>query len=494
MLSWVDSARIGPGHEADGQSQPSENEMRRREFLSLAGATAVGLSTAKPAAGASSAQAKGRPNILFIMTDQQHSGMMGCADNPCLSTPAMDGLARDGIRFENAYVTNPVCVPSRIGMATGMMPGRLGVLNNGMKATVPEEIEQHSLGKLIQRAGYDTFYGGKVHMCPELQPLNAGYDVYQRDQRAKLPGACAEFIKTRRDRPFFAVASFINPHDICFAHSARIGKGRKNMAHVDELYRQASALPEDRLPPIPENYAVPDHEPVAIQSNANPKAVTPAVTMRQDYDQRAWRIYRWIYCRLTEQVDAHIGRILDSLKQAQLEENTLVVFTSDHGNMDASHRLASKGFFYEESVTVPFLMKHKGVIAPGTVNANHAVSTGLDILPTLCDYAGVASPETSLGMSLRPIAEGKPAARPRPFVVSENYYGRMLRTARFKYCVYNSGTQRESLIDMTADPGEMKNLASLPRYQDALIEHRRYLGEWIEESNDAHARDFAIGG
>lgn len=126
----------------------------------------------------SSAAEERPPNILLIITDQQHADMMSCAGNKFLNTPAMDSLARNGIRFTNAYVTNPVCVPSRISMATGVMAGRLGVLNNGVKARVPLEVDNNSLGKLLKRAGYDTFYGGKVHMCPELNPLDAGYDEY----------------------------------------------------------------------------------------------------------------------------------------------------------------------------------------------------------------------------------------------------------------------------------------------------------------------------
>ena len=90
--------------------------------------------------------------------------------------------------------------------------------------------------------------------------------------------------------------------------------------------------------------------------------MTPAGTMRKVYDERQWQIYRWIYCRLTEQVDRHIGRILDALKRNGLDEETLVIFTSDHGDMDACHRLASKGRFYEQSVRVPFLMQYKGKI------------------------------------------------------------------------------------------------------------------------------------
>jgi len=434
-----------------------------------------------------------RPNILFIMTDQQHAGMIGCAGNAHLKTPALDSLARDGIRFERAYVANPVCVPSRISMATGVMPGRLGVFSNGMQAIVPGEVNENSLGKLIQRAGYDTFYGGKVHMCRELNPPNAGYDVVDPDQREALPDACIEFIRRRRDRPFFAVASFINPHDICYAHAAHIGKAPKGMRHVDELYRRASALPLDQLPPLPANYAIPADEPEAIESHLSPKSVTPAGTMRKDYDQRQWRIYRWIYCRLTEQVDEHIGRILDAVHDAGLEETTLILFTSDHGNMDASHQLASKGLFYEESVRVPFLMKYKGVISAGQVDDKHLVSTGLDILPTLCDYAGADVPGTLLGRSLRAIAEGRSVDDWRTYVVSENSWGRMIRSERFKYCVYDSGAVQESLVDLTEDPGESSNMAAGQAYRDSLIEHRRYLQQWIEDSNDTEAKAFVLG-
>jgi arylsulfatase A-like enzyme len=433
-----------------------------------------------------------RPNIVFIMTDQQHAGMLSCSGNANLKTPALDRLAEGGIRFEKAYVANPVCVPSRISMATGVMPGRLGVFSNGMKAVVPEQVARNSLGKLMKRAGYDTFYGGKVHMCPELTPQKAGYDVVVRDQRDALPDACIEFMRRERERPFFAVASFINPHDICYAHAALVGKAPKSMRHVDELYRQASALPPGQLPPLPVNYAIQTNEPVAIESHLSPRAVTPAGTMRREYDERQWQIYRWIYCRLTEDVDRQIGKILDAVNESGLEQTTLVVFTSDHGNMDASHRLASKGQFYEESVRVPFVMKYKGVIPAGRVNSEHLAATGLDILPTLCDYAGVDVPDTLIGNSLREIAEGRNPESWRRFVVSENAWGRMIRSKRFKYCVYDAAADRESLVDMTADPGESRNLVEEEEYHDTLVEHRRYLAQWIEDSLDREAKAFAV--
>ncbi len=430
------------------------------------------------------------PNILLIITDQQHADMMSCAGNKYLKTPAMDRLAREGIRFTNAYVTNPVCSPSRISIATGIMAGRFGILNNGMTARVPANVIQNSIGNLMKSAGYDTFYGGKVHMCPKLNPRNAGYDVFFRDQREALPVACIEFLKKKRDRPFFAVASFINPHDICFAYSAYKGRSPKGKSSVEQLYQQASKMPLAQLPPLPDNFRIPVLEPEAINLYSKANAVTPAGTMRKVYNERQWRIYRWIYCRLTEQVDRHIGRILDALKRNGLEEKTLVIFTSDHGDMDACHRLASKGRFYEQSVRVPLLMRYKGQIIRSKVD-DHLVSSGLDILPTLCSYAGVAVPKSLLGKSLRPIAEGKPVETWREYVVTENHTGRMLRSRRFKYCVYRDGKLRESLIDMRNDAGEMKNLVNMKKYTTTLFKHRRYLQQWIALSGDTDAKSFA---
>jgi arylsulfatase A-like enzyme len=202
------------------------------------------------------------------------------------------------------------------------------------------------------------------------------------------------------------------------------------MLHVAEMYRQASELALDQLPPLPDNYSIPPGEPDAIERHLSPKAVTPAITMRQVCDEKEWRIDRWIYCRLTEQVDEKIGRILRAVKKAGLDEQTLILFTSDHGNVDAHHRLASKGLFYEASARVPLLMRFKGDILPGRVDEDHLVSTGLDILPTLCDYAGIAPPKNLLGSSLRPIAQGRrivvlPFWASRPLLHRTGHRGRL---------------------------------------------------------------------
>ncbi|MBC8373521.1 MAG: sulfatase-like hydrolase/transferase [Phycisphaerae bacterium] len=468
--------------------------MNRRDFIRTVTAAAACAAGGRGAGAEDAAKKNDRPNILFIITDQQHAGMMSCAGNKWLKTPAMDSLAKGGIRFERAYCANPVCVPSRTSMATGMMPNRLGASNNaaGMKIrTLPPEVDAGSLGKIMKRAGYDTFYGGKVHMCRSLAPGNAGYDKYFKDQRGRLPAACLAFMKTKRGKPFFAVASFINPHDICFAHLARKGTDRHN---VLKLYKKASSLPDEKLPPLPANYAIPKKEPASLGEHLSPRAVTPAITMRKEYDEKAWRIYRWIYLRLAEQVDKHIGAILDGLKASGLEDNTLVIFTSDHGNMDASHKLASKGLFYEESVGVPLILKYKGGIAGGKTDGKHLVSTGLDILPTICDYARARTPVGLLGRSLRPLAEGRRVDEWRPYVASENGWTRMIRSRKFKYCSYAADTGNESLVDMENDPGEMRNLAGDQKFRDVLAEHRRLLADWIRISDDKDGAKYVRNG
>jgi arylsulfatase A-like enzyme len=293
----------------------------------------------------------------------------------------------------------------------------------------------------------------------------------------------------RRDRPFFAVTSFINPHDICFAHRARVnGKSR-----VIDLYNEAKALSESELPPLPENFPITEGEPAFLADNLSTTAVTPPGIMRRDYTERDWRIYRWVYRRLTERVDREISVMLEGLKKAGLEENTLIVFTSDHGDMDAAHRLASKNRFYEESVGVPLLMTYRGVIPAGKVDAEHLVSTGLDILPTLCDYAGIHAPAHLLGRSLRPPAEGRAVSDWRTYVASEIGTRRMIRSRRHKYCSYGDADTTEMLFDLEADPGEMKNLASEAGHRETLLRHRELLERWSDLSRDTQAPEDVRG-
>ena len=433
---------------------------------------------------------KNKPNILFIMTDQQHSNMMSCAGNESLKTPYLDALSSEGVRFTRAYCSNPVCTPSRISMATGMMPGRLGVDNNAGadsdKIDVPE-ILNNSMGRLMKKAGYETFHGGKAHLGKHLQPsLETGYDVIHPNDREELPKQCIDFMSKKRDKPFFAIASFINPHDVCFIHQAKNGI---NSEGILPLYEQAKKLPVESLPPLPDNYAIPEKEPFGLKSLTSSTAVTPSQIMRDEYDEVEWRIYRWIYHRLMEQVDALIGELLQGLKESGQYDDTLVLFTSDHGNMDASHRLSSKGFCYEESVGVPLLIKPpKG---EGVIDREDSslISTGLDILPTFCDYAGIEKPKHFMGKSLKPLSENKEREPFRNYVASENHGFKMIKTESYKYSIFSEGKE-ELLINTVQDPGEMVNLAGDKKYEEILSAHRNLCREWASISNDTQFTSF----
>jgi arylsulfatase A-like enzyme len=189
-------------------------------------------------------------------------------------------------------------------------------------------------------------------------------------------------------------------------------------------------------------------------------------------------------------VDAEIGIVLDALRDAGLQDNTLVVFTSDHGDMDSSHKMEHKSVLYEEATRVPFVMSYKGVIPPGRVDDTHLISNGLDLLPTLCDYAQIEAPRRLGGRSLRAIAQGRTPDKWRDFVVCESQNGRSLRTDRFKYSIYDSGKNREQLIDLKNDPGEMDNLAGHSDYEDVLNKHRGLLRDWVERTDDRIAAEY----
>ena len=372
-----------------------------------------------------------------------------------------------------------------------------------MQAPVTDTMIQHSLGHLFQSAGYETVYGGKVHLPRKMDNVERlGYRLLTRDQRQGLADACAEFIKRDHERPFFLFASFINPHDICYmainAHLRSEGAApidNRDSNICEEMLDRArnaddlAAFVAAHCPPLPPNHAIPDAEPECItEKYANVRPFRAYI--RANWTETDWRLHRWAYCRLTEMVDREIGTVLDALREAGLEGNTLVVFTSDHGDMDSAHKMEHKSVLYEEAVRIPFIMSYKGRIPAGMVDDTHLVSNGLDLLPTLCDYAGIQVPEGLDGRSLRPLAEGKTVGRWRDHVVAESQNGRMLRTDRFKYCIYDSGAHREQLTDLKTDPGEMNNFAEDPQHKDTLDNHRQLLQAWVERVGDTIGAEY----
>jgi arylsulfatase A-like enzyme len=181
-----------------------------------------------------------------------------------------------------------------------------------------------------------------------------------------------------------------------------------------------------------------------------------------------------------------------AVRKCGYDDNTLVVFTSDHGDGAAAHQWAAKLSLYQESVNVPFIVVYPPRLDAGRVDGRALVSLA-DLVPTFCDYAGIPTAIRFAGRSLRPVLE-HPAAPWRESLVTElaDYKpdparrGRMVRTAGYKYNHYTAGRNNEQLFDLTHDPGEMRNLASDPRHQATLEAHRLLLQAWTRERGDSY--------
>lgn len=413
--------------------------------------------------------------LLVIMTDQHQAEALGCAGHPDVRTPNLDRLAARGVRFTRAYTPAPLCGPARASLATGRMPGTLDYLAN-KDCRLSEAMIAASVGHRLRAAGYATGYGGKWHV-PSVDLRRDGpafgFDCFCGFDDHHLAQATVDWLAQDHGRPFLCWASFDDPHNICeHARDQNLPWGE-----VDE------GDPADH-PNLPLNHAAPAFEAEVIAAHRPHHVVRPT---REAFDDRRWRRYRHVYFRLIERVDAKIGRILDALDASPHRDDTLVIFTSDHGDHAGAHGLNQKSWLYEESVKVPLLIAGPGVAAGTTCDA--LVSTGLDLLPTLLDYAGAADPSLE-GRSLRPWLEGRgdPAWRDEVVVQStidaSTERGRMLRTERWKYVVYHRGAHREMLFDLASDPGELVNRAGERRHAAVLQEHRDRLTTWLHAQGD----------
>lgn len=432
------------------------------------------------------------PNIIYIMTDQQASDAMSCAGNPLVSTPALDRLAEDGVRFEKAYCAYPLCVPSRAAIFTGMMPHEAGIYVN-TNIINDEKMPFETIAQRLLTVGYKTHYIGKWHLTiPTSDTASHGFQgiVYtgSHGYDSEYARLAEEFLAQDHEDPFFLCVSFMNPHDCC------------QLARGDDLSRFEGPIPDlppqADLPPLPENFEIPEGEPdfIRVWQEQNSRRVYRSHFWEED----EFKAYQWGYYRLVEKVDSLLGNVFDAIYASPAAENTIIIFSSDHGDGSSRHRWNQKWSAYDESSRVPFIIAGKPIGRKGETDSR-LVSAGLDLMPTICDYAGVDAPGNIRGKSLRPLVEGTFSGDWREYVVTELSFGnwvdeyhidtfpkaRMLRTDDYKYVALDRGKIREQLIDMKNDPGEMKNLAMDPEFRNVLEKHREYLQEWVKLTKDS---------
>jgi arylsulfatase A-like enzyme len=430
-----------------------------------------------------------RPNILLVLVDQMRADVLSAYGNPHIHTPALDALVTSGASFHRAYCAQPICVPSRSSMMTGSLPHENGVVLNGSDG---EGLKHRPwLGALMRDAGYTCAYFGKWHIpLPIEDAARHGFDrmahVGNNGIDDDVAVSAQDFLVENHQAPFFLVASFNNPHNIC------------EWARGDPL--PDGPIPElpgiERCPPLPGNREPSPDEPGFIGTF---HARYPRVFPTTDWDDDQWRRYLWAYYRLIEKVDARIGDVLSALDRSAYRDTTLVVFVSDHGDGAGAHRWNQKSVLFEEAVAVPFILRPPGGRNSTGTDHEALVSTGLDLLPTLCDYAGVALDDVRVrGRSVRPFVEAQGevvwrdhlAVEMELGVKAERYgvRGRALRYQDMKYVVYHTdaGEQIEQLFHLHSemDPGEMVDLSGDPAHAETLATCRRKLAAWCRRHHD----------
>ena len=491
--------------------------------------------TAEPVRDSSQAQKNqprrnDRPNILLIMADQHSGDCMGCDGNRAIRTPNIDALALEGVRFRNAYTATPSCIPARAGLLTGLSPWNHGLL--GMDGWPIATEYRHEMPQALAEAGYYTAAIGKNHFDPPRQ--SHGYDlmlddehndirnIYQSDyhsffwqnapnikgpagpndtfeavdgcgfgwkdfwnaydarafpyperlHRTRWVGRTAvNFLRTYdRRQPFFLKVSFLPPH------SPYIPPERLMREYMD------AGLPEAFRAPWSEKY--------------RPRSGTGLDIWHGDLGAEQVRRSRAGYYGQVTYVDEQIGQILEELDARGLMEETLIVYTSDHGDMLGDHFMWRKCQPYQSSVRIPMLMRWpKGLVSAERGRVTDQTIEMRDLMPTFLDAAGALEPiaESLDGRSLLPLADGKTEGW-REYIDMEHdvcysplVHWNALTDGHAKY-IFHAHDGSEQLFDLDHDPQEMHDLASETAHQEQLktwrgrmVKHLEVRGEqWVK--------------
>jgi arylsulfatase A-like enzyme len=443
-----------------------------------------------------------QPNILWICTDQQRYDTIGALGNPFVHTPVLDRLVAEGVAFSHAYCQSPTCTPSRASFMTGMYSSSVHGCGNGNErwsGAAP------LVSKLLVEAGYDAGLVGKLHLAGtkgRVEPRgDDGYRIFEwshspRDSweqghdyadwlqergedlaelaqdQTTIPIPlrqtmwCAEraekFIEQSGQAPWLLNVNLYDPHPrgAEFTPPREIYERYEPEAMPGPLFRESDLEMQARLAYA--DFQTEARRPEEFDANAKMAG----------------------YYALVELVDMAIGRLLDSLERSGQRERTIVVFTSDHGEMLGDHGLLKKGCrFYEGLVRVPLIISWPGTFAEGVIS--EALVELTDIAPTLLQAGGASVPERMQGRSLLPILTGAlDPHRHREFVRSEYYralnpdqpkrlgqwtgtYATMLRDERYKLVVYH-GHELGELYDLQEDPGEFDNRWDDPAFAPVL--------------------------
>lgn len=460
---------------------------------------------------------KGKPrNVIFILSDDHRYDFMGFTGRvPWLETPNMDRMVNEGVYLKNAFVTTSLSSPSRASILTGMYSHEHTVVDN--YAPVPEELV--FFPQYLQEAGYQTAFFGKWHMGHDTDEPRAGFNHWESfrgqgvyyNPTLNINGKQVEYEdstyitdlltehaigwmkKQKNDKPFFVYLS------------------HKAVHYAFEPAKRHAGCYADKEVPLPPNYNTP-HYGLTNLPTINPE--TGKAASGKDYygedmhpdwkkEQREswhgvdyaynnripWKENVIGYCETLRGVDESIGAVLDYLKEAGLDESTLVIYMGDNGHAWGEHGLIDKRQFYEESVRVPLLARCPELSKGGLV-VNQMIQN-IDIAPTILEMSGLQKPGHMSGMSFAPLMEQKKTPwRDRIFY---EYYWEYdcpqtptmhgVRTDRYKLVRYHGIWDTNEFYDLKNDPDEMNNLIGEKEYQSMIKELTGSIYDWLESTN-----------
>ena len=458
------------------------------------------------------------PNILWLCTDQQRYDTIGALGNPHVSTPNIDRLVREGVAFTHAYCQSPICTPSRASFLTGMYPSTVHVNQNG-NPYFPDG--PPLVTRLLAEAGYDCGLIGKLHLASaygRIEPrTHDGYRYWQyshapRDDwenghdyadwvRSKgyilgdltksLDGVPAElhqttwcgektieFIRQERDAPWLASVNIYDPHPPF--NPPKTYRDMFDPAKMPgSLFRESDLEQQQKLEAVDFGAKVRSPEELDISDPILPHSPEPGSRGEAvSAGGRDAKTLQGAYYAMIKLIDDQVGRIVDALEETGQREHTVIIFTSDHGEILGDHGLIQKGpRFYEGLVRVPLMFSWPGQFEQGL--RSEALVGLLDKAPTLLELAGLEVPERMQGKSLLPILRGEASPdHHRDFVRCEYYdaavrqnetFGTMYRDKRYKLVVYH-GHEHGELYDLVADPGEFDNMWDEPEVQGLKLE------------------------
>ncbi|MEZ6048190.1 MAG: sulfatase [Planctomycetaceae bacterium] len=418
-----------------------------------------------------------QPNVLFLICDDLNCDI-GCYGHPLVKTPNMDRLAERGVRFERAYCQYPLCGPSRASFMTGLYPDQTGIQGNSifLRETLPDV---QSMSQLFRRNGYYATRIGKIYHYNVPKHIGTGGhdDPYSWDRTINPIGrdvSDEHLIFSLKKGSFGGTISWLAAEGMDVEQTDGIAANEaiklleeyrdnnKRFYLAVGLYRPHTPFvapkkyfdmyPADEIviPEVPEGYLETLPEPTRrfLQLKDEDKNLKPKLA------REAIRAY---YASITF-ADAQLGRILDALDANGLSENTIILFTSDHGYHMGEHGHYKKMTLFENAARVPLIIAGPGVTAKG--QATTAPAEMVDFYPTLAELAGLEAPDFLKGVSLVP-ALTDINARPRDSALTQMRNGYSLRTDRYRYTEWGEGgSEGRELYDHAVDPDEMHNLAN----------------------------------